>query len=131
MKRLFDEYGKKIDYDYLFVSEVINRYCCSKCDAEDNVKNTRKDYLSVKQQNESIEEAIKKSLKLTSDLEKKCKICSKQCTIKILSSFKKLPKIMIIKKEEDQIISRVKIATIIDFKNFVDQSVAKTSTIYN
>ena len=131
MKRLLDELETIIDYDNLFISEVINRYCCSKCNSEDSFKNTKKDYLSVKLQNDSIEEAIKKILMLKADMDKTCKKCSLKCETKILGSFKKLPKIMIIKNEDEQRNSRNKIPTIIDFKSFVEQNVTINSTIYN
>ena len=131
MKRLLDELETIIDYDNLFISEVINRYCCSKCDSEDSFKNTRKDYLSVKLQNDSIEEAIKKSLMLIVEMDKTCKKCFQKCETKILSSFKKLPKIMIIKNEDESRSSRIKIPTNIDFRSFVDQNVTINSTIYN
>ena len=131
MKRLFDEFENIIDYDNLFISEVINRYFCSKCDKEESFKNTKKDYLSVKLQNSSIDEAIKKSLMLIVEMDKTCKKCSQKSRTKIISSFKKLLKIMIIKNEDEPRNLRIKIPTIIDFKSFVDQSVTINSTIYN
>ena len=131
MKRLLDELETIIDYDNLFISEVINRYCCSKCKTEDSFKNTRKDYLSVKLQNDSIEEAIRKSLMLIVDLDRICKKCFQKSKTKILTSFKKLPKIMIIKNEDEPRSSRIKIPTNIDFRSFVDQSLTINSTIYN
>jgi uncharacterized UBP type Zn finger protein len=131
MKRLLDELETIIDYDNLFISEVINRYCCSKCKAEESFKNTRKDYLSVKLKNDSIGEAIKKSLMLMVEMDKTCKKCSQKSKTKILSSFKKLPKIMIIKNEDEPRSSRIKIPTIMDFKSFVDQNFTINSTLYN